>query len=711
MTKISFPRQYARTRRFSLGTPRAFVISPDGQRVLFLRSKSGSDPLTCLYELDLATGSERLVVDPELYLTGSVEQTAPEEQARRERVRESASGLVRFHTDALAQLAVFDLSGHLYLVDVASGAVEELGACRPAIEARLSPSGEHVAYCSGGSLRLISAAGVGDRAVAVPEATEGDAAIAGQVSYGMPEFVAAEEMDRSEGYWWAPDSLAILVARVDTTRVSRRYIADLVEPTRPPVEQAYPAAGEMNADVTLHIVSVATSREMVGVDWDREAFEYLTAVSWSGHGLVIAVQSRDQRSMRLLDVDPATGAVSVVREDRDDLWLDIVPGVPARVAGGAVVWTADVGDSKRLVVGNEVVTPDGLQVRRVLGTDGDSVMLAASVEPTEIGVWRWSPAEGLAEILGEAGPSVTTGCCGGGTTVLVRGRLDRPDVAVSVHRPGQSPVDIKSLAETPVITPRPCMRRYGETEIRTAVLFPDGYEPGSERLPVLLDPYGGPHAQMVTATSRAYLTSQWFADQGYCVVVADGRGTPGRGAAWDRAIHGRMAAAVLEDQITALRSVAQELDCLDLSRVAIRGWSFGGYLAALAVLRRPDVFHAAVSGAPVTDWRLYDTHYTERYLGDPYLSSQTYDENSLIGDAGSLKRPLLIIHGLADDNVAAANTLRLSSALLAAGRQHFVLPLSGVTHMTPQEVVAENLLLFQVEFLRTALAAPAELAR
>src|SRR5690606_9649386 len=152
-------------------------------------------------------------------------------------------------------------------------------------------------------------------------------------------------------------------------------------------------------------------------------------------------------------------------------------------------------------------------------------------------------------------------------------------------------------------------------------------------------------------------------------------------------------------------------DALDTGRVGIRGWSFGGWLAALAVLRRPDVFHAAVAGAPVTDWRLYDTHYTERYLGHPDEEPDNYVRNSLIEDAPRLERPLMLIHGLADDNVVAAHTLRLSSALLAAGRPHTVLPLSGVTHMTPQEVVAENLLLLQVDFLKTHLGVPAPDAR
>ena len=168
---------------------------------------------------------------------------------------------------------------------------------------------------------------------------------------------------------------------------------------------------------------------------------------------------------------------------------------------------------------------------------------------------------------------------------------------------------------------------------------------------------------------------------------------------------GDLATAALDDQVDALHAAAEEEPRLDLSRVAIRGWSFGGYLAALAVLRRPDVFHAAIAGAPVTDWHLYDTHYTERYLGHPEEQPDAYRRSSLLDDAAKLERPLLLIHGLADDNVVVAHTLRLSRALLVAGRGHRVLPLSGVTHMTPQESVAENLLLLQVEFLRETLAA------
>ncbi len=280
----------------------------------------------------------------------------------------------------------------------------------------------------------------------------------------------------------------------------------------------------------------------------------------------------------------------------------------------------------------------------------------------------------------------------------------------AVLRDQQRVATIASRAEQPLLHGvHVTLMSVGQRDIRAALVLPHWYEPDlGLRLPVLMDPYGGPHGQRVAATADDYLTSQWFADQGFAVIVADGRGTPGRGPDWDRTVAGDLSACALEDQADALAAVAdlcatEQLADLDLTKVAIRGWSFGGFLAALAVLRRPEVFHAGIAGAPVTDWRLYDTHYTERYLGDPNAHPEVYERASLLADAPKLTRPLMIIHGLADDNVAVAHSLRLSSALLEAGRPHSVLPLTGITHMATQEEVAENLLLLQIDFLRGAL--------
>jgi dipeptidyl-peptidase-4 len=303
------------------------------------------------------------------------------------------------------------------------------------------------------------------------------------------------------------------------------------------------------------------------------------------------------------------------------------------------------------------------------------------------------------------------GTLAGGTLVLSSRTLAGADPVVSVLRRAadashEEVARIASLADTPDLpAPQPRLTwSVGPSRVRTAILLPSWHEPGSGLLPVLCDPYGGPHGKRVTTAAASYLTPQWLAEQGFAVVIADGRGMAGRGPASDRVVAGDLAEPTLADQVEALQAAADQCADLDLTRVAIRGWSFGGYLAALAVLRRPDVFHAAIAGAPPTDWRLYDTCYTERYLGHPDTSPECYERSSLLPDAPRLTRPLLLVHGLADDNVVAAHTLRLSAALLVAGRPHCVLPLSGVTHMSgSREDVAENLLRLQVDFLRDAL--------
>jgi dipeptidyl-peptidase-4 len=346
------------------------------------------------------------------------------------------------------------------------------------------------------------------------------------------------------------------------------------------------------------------------------------------------------------------------------------------------------------MIAGEPVTPADLQLGAVVAVRGDTVFIEANdrEDATVLDVWQWSD-DGLITISEGAG--VHTAVVGGPTIVLHSTSLSGDPRTEVIG--GEV---LTSFVEEPMIEVNVSLHRYGDRRLATAVLLPHDHD-GSP-LPVLVDSYGGPHVQNVLASRTRFALSQWFADQGFAVVVIDGRGTPGRGSEWERAVHLDLASAVLDDQIDALHVAAGEHP-MDLTRVGIRGWSFGGYLAALAVMRRPDVFQAAVAGAPVCDWRLYDTHYTERYLGDPTVDDTAYANSSLLPLAASLTRPLLLIHGLADDNVVAAHTLQLSSALLAAGKPHEVLPLVGVTHMTPQEVVAENMLLHQLEFLRRFL--------
>jgi dipeptidyl-peptidase-4 len=258
--------------------------------------------------------------------------------------------------------------------------------------------------------------------------------------------------------------------------------------------------------------------------------------------------------------------------------------------------------------------------------------------------------------------------------------------------------------ERPVLDVHATPLVLGPRQLRGMLYLPSWHRPDSGRLPVLLDPYGGAGRQRVTAElDWRSLVSQWFAEQGFAVLVADGSGTPGRGPDREREVHGDLFGPVLEDQVTALREAARLHPELDLGRVGIRGWSFGGSLAALAVLRRPDVFHAGVAGAGVTDQRLYHAYWRERFLGHPDEFPERYDACSLVLAAPNLTRPLLLMHGLADDKSHPANTLRLSSALLAAGRPHEVLLLPGVGHQAIGAATTENLLWHQARFLRRHL--------
>lgn len=747
MNPASFPRQQARTRRFTLGVPRAFtgVLGPDGPLVLFLRSEAGADPVTHLWRHDPATGrTERLVDARDLGTDAGA--LPPEERARRERAREQAEGIVSYAVDAEGTVAAFTLGGRLHTVEVATGAVATHPVAAPAFDPRPSPDGRTVAYHAADGLHLVALEGGAGRS----GRTRPLVAEAG-VAWGRAEFVAAEEMGRSRGFWWAPDGRRLAVARVDEREVAAWTIADPAHPARPAAVHRYPAAGGRNALVSLWLVEVEDgARTEVALDPAED--EYLAAVSWEDGPLTVLTQPRDQRAATVLTVDRAIGGTSRVHRWTDPAWVELVPGTPCWL-GERLVTVEDrhelgPGGTRALCLDGTPVTPAGLQVREVLGIDtgrplgrsdaGDvtrsiEVLASPADDPTRIdvhavgaasdGTWRtWSETAGEVaavrrRVLGRpprAGHDRPP-------WVEVTSVLDRPTPTVTVgwettDADGAERLHVHALevvAERPVLEARPRLLRVGDRGLSAALLLPTG-DDGRGPLPVLLDPYGGPHAQRVLATHQAFLNSQWLADQGFAVLVVDGRGTPGRGPAWERAVHHDLATPVLADQIDALHAVAAQEPRLDLDRVAIRGWSFGGYLAALAVLRRPDVFRAAVAGAPVTDWQLYDTHYTERYLGHPATHPEAYQRSNLVDAAGRLPgavpwdqdRPpeLLLLHGLADDNVVAAHTLRLSSALLADGRDHRVLPLSGVTHMTPQEVVAEHLLHLQLDFLRRHLS-------
>ena len=685
----SFPRQHARTQRFSLGVPRSFNVAGDGTEVLFLRSSGPEDPINALWTINTLTGVERVIADPQKLVDHGKGELSAAERSRRERARESASGITTYSVNSSGSAVTFALMGEIFVADVHTGAITSVNSTGGAFDPRLSGDSEYVSFVVGDSLYIGSA----DGSQPARMLKEGDGKT---VSWGSAEFVAAEEMRRSRGHWWDPHHHRLAVAHVDVTHVNLWHISAPDDPAKTPQSIRYPAAGTANAEVRLYVVDVHDASQ-VEVKWNRSTHPYLVNVTWEDAApLTITVQSRDQRSMLVLEVEASSGSTNAVLNLEDPDWVEIVPGTPKRWNGGWL--TIEEHDHTRsLLFDGTPLSAPNQWVRSLVDANESRVLYTASTDPTTVDLWSFH--DNAHEPL-TGGNGVVQAVGSNSVTVIEQSSMEStPQVTVITD---QHEWEIDSWQTAPMVHPAVQFVQTESLGIQTAVLFPT--EPSSEPLPVLMDPYGGPHAQRVLRSRHAYLVSQWFADQGFCVIIADGPGTPGRGNGWERSVRGDLARPVLEGQIEALQTVAQLYpDRVDLTRVAIRGWSFGGYLAALAVIRQPDTFHAAIAGAPVTDWKLYDTHYTERYLGHPETEPDNYRRTSLLAEAAQLQRPLMLIHGLADDNVVASHTLQLSASLLAAGRPHEVLPLSGVTHMTPQEQVAENLLLLQVDFLRRNL--------
>lgn len=689
--RLTYPRQSARSLRFTLGAPRNFSISPDGLRVLFVRSDGPFDRVGCLRSFDIPSERDILLADPaELLAEGEVLST--EEKARRERLREAAGGITSFATDQAGRRAVFALAGRIFVTEIEDGTTGEWASTGPVVDPRLSPDGHYVAYANtAGEFRVSD--GVNDRPLLTPEAKD--------VFYGRAEFIASEEMNRFRGFWWSPDSKSVLVTRVDETPVDIWHIADPANPHLEPRAIRYPSVGTPNALVTLHLVEIGGA--VSEIEWDRKSYEYLVEAHWSIHGpALMHVMSRDQREAAILAIDVSTRRTTTIANQTDEHWIEIIQGTPQWAPGGKLVTTKDdlATNTRHLALNGEIVTPIGLQVSQVIDIDRFGITFTATDDATQSHIWWYGLGGELEQLSSQKG--VHSARATNHTLVTVSRSIEHYGARAVIKRDGRE-FAIDSLAATPIVDTQVELLVLTDRALHAALLLPTGYHDSAGPLPLLLDPYGGPHAQRVLQAKNAFAEAQWFADQGFAVLVVDNRGTPQRGPVFEKSVSGDLATAPLADQVAAIDAlIARKPNLIDRDRIAIRGWSFGGYLAALAVLRRPDIFAAAIAGAPVTDMRLYDTFYTERYLGTTKENPQ-YEANSLISQASQLRRPLMIVHGLADDNVVVAHSLQLSSALLAAGKPHEFLPLSGVTHMTPQEVVAENLLLMQVEFLKRHL--------
>ena len=707
----SYLRRHAETRGFMLGRPTRPKFTADGKAVLFLRSQARV-PRLSLFEFDVATGKTKELLTPEALLKGAEEKLSPEEKARRERMRVSVGGFTNYHLSKDGRLILVPLGGKLYTYDRTKGAAKELRIGKGTVlDPKFSPDGKKVSYVLDYDVYVYD--------LATDNPTRVTTGGTEKKPHGLAEFVAQEEMNRFTGYWWSPDSKSIAYQETDHDGVEVWYVSDPGKPGRKPAKQYYPRPGKKNARVRLGIIP-ATGGKTVWVEWEDEKAEYLGRVAWTKEGLVIALQPRDQAKLTYYCAGES-GSLIKMRSVDSRCYL-LPPGSPRGLKDRSILvlvpntTTSDVISGsgsgayllEMLLPGQQLRIPMALDSLVEVDEKGKRAFVLAHADPTQIHLFRVPFSEKgkpvrLSKTRGLHSATFAKDCS---TYALTSTTLDRMPYSTVLKADGKRIGELPSVAEEPPFKPNVVIEKVKVGyEFYTAVVRPRNFDP-KKKYPVLVYVYGGPTHQLVTAEMRTWLLPQWIADQGFIVATIDNRGTPGRGQEWQQAVYQKFGSVPLDDQVAGLQALGKKHSEMDLKRVGICGWSFGGYLSAQAVLKRPDVFKAAVAGAPVTDWEDYDTTYTERYLGLLPESKKAYEEASLLPLAAKLERPLLLVHGTADDNVYFRHTLRLADALFRAGKDFELLPLPGLTHMVPDPVVTQRLYGRFVHFFHKHLGKP-----
>jgi dipeptidyl-peptidase-4 len=700
----------AATRSYSLGIPVKPMPTPDGKAVLYMRS-GPRDTVQRLYEYTLATHSERELISPETLLGGKEEQLSAEEKARRERARVSVSGFTDFELSRDGSRVLVSLDGRLYVVERPAGVITTLPG-EGFIAPQLSPDGTRVAAVRDHDLHILDIAKRRDRAL-----TRGGS---DTLLHGEAEFVAQEEMNRRDGFWWSPDGRFLAYEEADLSPVGIHYVADPLHPQTPPVAFRYPRAGEANAKLGLGVIA-AEGGPTVWAQWDASAFPYLARVAWQKGGpLTILVENRTQTEEELLAVDPRSGATHLLWTERDADWLELPPTAPLALPywlpdGSGFLWASERSGDWQLELHSadgalkHAVTPAGFRFDALVDVDpaARSVVVEGGTDRPSRGLYRVALAGGAPAALA-AEPGLNTAEFGHQHGVFAHSyNLADGSQGVDIRSStGNLLATLPSKAETPPALPSITYTTVGPLGFDAEIIRPRNFSLG-ERYPVILSVYGGPAAKQVWAAPRLAFANQCLADQGFIVATLDNRGTPGRGRAWLRAVRNNAIDIPLDDQVAGLQALGAKYPEMDMTRVGVTGWSFGGYFTAMAVMRRPDVFAAGVAGAPVVDWQDYDTTYTERYMGLPKDNEAGYRVSNVLTYANQLSRPLLLVHGVTDDNVYFEHTMKLTLALLTAGRPYELMLLPG-THMLADPKLRASESARVEEFFRKHLGEPRE---
>jgi len=694
----------AATRNFTLGLPTHATPTPDGQSILFLRS-APRDTTLHLFQTTLKTSTTTELARP----SATPEHLSTQEKARRERARQSLTGITDIAIAPNGQFALATQGGTLERIDLTTHTTTPLPGTW--IAPRLSPNAHAVAVVKDNDLYTLS--------LTTNTTTRLTHTGSETLTNGLAEFAAAEELQRPDGTWWSPDSQTLLYEQADTSPVEKHYIANPGDPAQAPTEFRYPRAGTPNARIKLGLIP-ARGGKTTWVAWDSTAYPYLGRVVWRPDGgLMLVVQNRTETEERLLSVDPKTGTTRTLLTNTDTAWVGLTPqensggkDLPYALPHNAgFLWAAQPGPHWQLELHHPdgtlariltpqphpfyalndydpttntiVITtnPDRLtnEIDRISLTDGTITTLA-----TEPGLHHVTFTDGQHDIFTD-----TFSSADGTRRTLVR------------NHTGKILATLPSVAETPTLALHTEFTTSGPQNLDTLIIHPDDYQPG-RHYPTLLSVYAGPGYKTVYRTPASYYEDQCLANHGYVVVSFDGRGTPGRDHDFERAIKNNLIDIPLHDQIEGLQSAAKTHPEMDLSRTGVFGWSFGGYFTAMATIRRPDIFKAGNAGAPPVDWSDYDTAYTERYLGTPQSDPEGYRISNVLTYAPKLSRPLLLMHGLTDDNVYFENTMKLTQALTLAGKPYSLMLLPG-THMLPNPVLRARVNETRTDFFNKTL--------
>ena len=693
-TELTIERLYG-SPELSGPRPRALRFSPDGSRVTFLRPREEDRMVLDLWAMDVAgagEGQPYRLVDARVLAPEERELSEAEIQSR-ERARITQTGIVRYQWDEAGEALLVPLDGDLFHVDADTGAARRLMETETyETDGRISPRGRYVSFVREQNVWIHDLGTGRERALT----TEGG----GLVSWGMAEFVAQEEMGRSEGYWWSPDDRWLAVARVDETPVEVVQRFGIGAEGVTVTEQRYPRAGTDNALVELWLFDVQTG-ERVQVDLGDDTDVYLARVDWAADGSALYAQRQDRAQTRLdlLVADPETGASRVALTEQAPTWINLSDDFTPLETGG-FLWTSERSGYRHVYR----VDADGTET--VL-TAGDWVVDEIVAVDEDAGIvwvegWVETPLERhlyAVPLTGDAPPRRITNGAGwwnvevGDDGASFLGTYSDPETPPNTALYRMDGTRIAWLVENALDDDHP----YGpwRTDHATPEFGTLGAADGSAALhwmlyrpdgctearpcPAIVQVYGGPGAQTVRRSWQS-LRDQLYVRAGYVLFKLDNRGMANRGHGFEAALHDRMGTVEVEDQLEGL-AFLKSRPFVDEARVGLFGWSYGGYMTLMTALQAPGAFAAAVSGAPVTDWSLYDTHYTERYMDTPAGNAPGYETGAVFAHLdGADATPFLLIHGMADDNVTFDQSTRLYAALQEAGVPFEMMTYPGQRH-------------------------------